>query len=421
MPRLTQPRTGEPIKLVQTATGEWRYQVVLTATPRGAAKRQQVRRNFPGTAEGLREARAFVDETRTSVRNGEPVVRSTVTISELCDRWLKVREADVLSGELRRVTLEGYSNWLKPVRTFMGARRVVDVRYSDVEAFKAWALREGRAHAKTPTGLKPRAVAGSLGVLGQVLQLAVRDRLITANPAADVERPSRKRSETGVSHWTVEQVARFVREADSEPLPLAVGLRLIACGMRRSEVVGQTWDALSLDTETAAVVQGRVALSSGKAEALTDPKSWASRRFVPYEVLAPGTTRLLRQLWVAAGQPAQGLVVADRDGKPARPHGVAPGPFVVLDPLGRPMRPEVLSDAFQRVAKRAGLPKIKMHAVRHSIATDLAADPTVPDIAAATLLGHDVATFHATYAQRTNEAAQLAAAAIGKRLRAASE
>jgi hypothetical protein len=47
----------------------------------------------------------------------------------------------------------------------------------------------------------------------------------------------------------------------------------------------------------------------------------------------------------------------------------------------------------------------------------LAADPAVPDVDAAALLGHDVATFHAAYARRTEAGAARAAAAAGSALR----
>lgn len=369
MPRLTEPRPGEPIRL----TPAGRYRVVLDIAPPGA-KRKQLSRNFPT----LKAAREFVVQTRADLSRQTYSAPNKVTVEDVLDRWLTACEADT---GLRRVTVEGYRAWLLPARRYFAGRPVTTVRHSDVEAFKGWALREG---ARDGTALSPRAVAGTLGVFRRALQVAVRDGVIPANPAEGVKRPSAKRTE---DLWTADDLATFREAADEDPL--AGALRLVLCGLRRSEVLGLTWG----DVDPAGLVrvrQGRVALSDGTT-ATGAPKSSASARTVAVEALQPGTLALLGER-----------------GPDSR--------LVVLDAVGQPLRPEVLSDRFRRIAEHAGLPPIRMHAVRHSLATILAADPAVPDVDAAALLGHDVATFHATYARRTEDGAARAAAAAGAAL-----
>jgi len=401
MPRILHPKKDEPIRLLPSN----RYRVVVDTAPKGSPRKQVTR-----TFDSLREARAFVVATRDQINKGTYIAPNTVTVNEMCDRWLRAKESDVLTGDLRRVTLDGYRTWLGPVRRYLGARKVADLRHSDIEDFKAWALREGNAKTKMPSPLGPDAVSGALGLLTRVLHLAVLDRLISINPAAEVERPSRKKKPrlSATRYWTPAQLSAFCQRSDEEPLVWRVALRLVLCGLRRSEVLGLSWDAVDLDAGTVEVRQGRVALADGSTT-IGAPKSRASARVVPVDALYSGTVTMLRDL--RKQQAAERLSVGQAYGSSDS------GGLVFVDQVGRALRPEALSNRFWAVGAAAGLPRIKMHEIRHSLATVLAADSEVADIDAAALLGHDVSVFHAHYAQRSHDAAARAAAAMGGRLR----
>lgn len=436
MPRLTKPKDGEPIKIVTTKRGDVRYVATVTTSAPGSAKRTQSRKSF----RTLKAARAFIAATRAEVAEGRYVARSGVTVAALCDRWLQVRAGDVAAGSIRQVTLDSYRNWLAGVRRYMGDRRICDVKPSDVEGFKAWALTPGSKLPPTkspkvtapddpePRALSARTVVGALGALEQAYELARRDGLVRTNPVSGVKRPSiRKSRTTPVGLWSVDQLVTFLAQIDTErtegreSLPMTVALRLAACGMRRSEVAGLSWDAVDFEGQRVAVLCGRVPLQDGTADAITPPKSARSRRWVYVESLAPGTMALLKDLRMAAGRPACGLVMGEGwggHGAPVRPAEVPMGPLVVAVE-GVPLRPETISSGFHRVSDAAGLPRIKLHNLRHSVATVLANDPDVSDIDAASVIGDDVATFHSTYAQPTDAGTEHAAQRFGARIAAA--
>ena len=42
--------------------------------------------------------------------------------------------------------------------------------------------------------------------------------------------------------------------------------------------------------------------------------------------------------------------------------------LVLIDPLGKPVRPELYSDRFRRLSRQAGLRVIHLHLVRHTLA-----------------------------------------------------
>lgn len=90
--------------------------------------------------------------------------------------------------------------------------------------------------------------------------------------------------------------------------------------------------------------------------------------------------------------------------------------LVVVDALGTPLRPEWYSDHFRRLCTQAGVPRIRLHAIRHTLADALAATPEVAVIDAASLLGHTLAVFQSTYAKSRQDGINRAAATLGAKL-----
>lgn len=87
---------------------------------------------------------------------------------------------------------------------------------------------------------------------------------------------------------------------------------------------------------------------------------------------------------------------------------------MLVDAAGQPMRPEHNSDRFRRSCKVAGVPGIRLHSVRHSVAFLLHRVGVTPADAAA-WLGHDVAVHLSTYLPGSGSAGiAVAGAAIGR-------
>lgn len=105
--------------------------------------------------------------------------------------------------------------------------------------------------------------------------------------------------------------------------------------------------------------------------------------------MVPVTIRLLRSL--SAKQAADRL----RAGEAWEDSG-----YVVVDELGRPVKPRTYSDRFAGLCRTAGVPRIKLHNVRHSLA-QLMIERRVPfDVAAATL-GHTLQVFMTRYVRQS--------------------
>lgn len=79
-----------------------------------------------------------------------------------------------------------------------------------------------------------------------------------------------------------------------------------------------------------------------------------------------------------------------------------PANLVVVNEDGTPVRPETYSELFDRHTKTAGLPRIRLHDLRHTTASLLAA-AGVPVVDASAMLGHDPVVFQRIYAHALEE------------------
>ena len=94
-------------------------------------------------------------------------------------------------------------------------------------------------------------------------------------------------------------------------------------------------------------------------------------------------------------------------------------PWVFPSPTGGPMSPDSVLHMLHRVLKRAGLPKVRFHDLRHTFAT-LALQNGVDVKTVSGMLGHFSAGFTLdTYAHVTTQAQRQAANTMGNILSAA--
>lgn len=389
--RITRPKPGEPIRLIETSSSEPRFRVVLDAGVKPDGKRRQITRTF----RGLGEARAFVTETRASIRRGTFLAPNLDTFDVLAQRWLDSRR------DIRQISRNGYANVLQAVRGKLGYRRVQDLRRSDVDSLVSWLITDGGQRGR---GLSQRSVVYTLGAVKQVLGYAVAEGLIAASPAVGVRAPRKQRGDTReIQVWEPAELLRFRAVADADDW--AAGWRLSLSGLRRSEVLGMRWGALDLNTGMVRVEAGRIALV-GHRVATDDPKSAASWRTVPVESMHPGTVAILRGL--SAHQAADRLAAGT---------AYEQSSYVLVDALGRPVRPEAYSAHFTMLCRQAGVPVVRLHSVRHTLALMMHRAGQAPaDVAA--LLGHTVSVHVGSYVPLTERGAQTAASALGQVLAA---
>jgi integrase len=176
----------------------------------------------------------------------------------------------------------------------------------------------------------------------------VRRGLIDRNPAETVELPVPARPELVV--WTAGQLGEFLGGVVDDDL-YPVFLLLALCGLRRGEAVGLRWRDVDLDTGVLKIRQQFVAV--GSHIVIGEPKSKAGHRTI---ALDAATVQLLRCHRAAQTRQREQL------------GGVDTG-LVFTQPNGTALDPTYVSRHFDRLVAASGLPRIRLHDLRHSSAS----------------------------------------------------
>ena len=149
----------------------------------------------------------------------------------------------------------------------------------------------------------------------------------------------------------------FVQEAANEGNYYGALLTSFFMGTRRSETCALQWGDVDLDNRLIRVRRTLHVLKGG-CVVIEEPKSEKSKRNVPIPKSSP-LVRVLTDLKM--GQKLT-LAVAGMD--------LMPDDWVFARDDFSPIRPQQLTKAFKRVAKRIGRPDMVLHGLRHNYATD---------------------------------------------------
>jgi integrase len=170
--------------------------------------------------------------------------------------------------------------------------------------------------------------------------------------------------------WSPGQLRAFLDQVRGDSL-YAAWLLLATTGMRRGEVAGLRWSDVDLEVGRVSPRRPRVVVDYEVVVSV--PKTAKGRRSL---ALDPVTVTALRQH--RTRQFEQRLAVGPR---------WQDSGLVFTWPDGRPIHPERFSRWFEQHARAAGLPKIRLHDVRHSYAT-VALAAGIPAKVVSERLGH---------------------------------
>ena len=204
--------------------------------------------------------------------------------------------------------------------------------------------------------------------LKRALNVAVRWGDLPRNPALLVQAPRVPPVERVV--LTVAQ-ARQLLEAVKGDRWEALYRVLLALGLRRGEVLGLRWQDVDLDIGMLRVT-GALQRIDHKLER-TAPKTAKSARVLPLPATLVSALRQHQQR--QASQRARKGTLWDEHG------------YVFPSARGTPMEPGNLNRHFAKLLKRAGLPRMRVHDLRHSCASALVAEGIHPKVISQ-ILGH---------------------------------
>lgn len=342
----------------------WTY--VLDISLPGQRRRQKSK----GGYRTKRDALAALNEAQGALQRGLYVEPSKLSVKTfLLDHWLPAIETG-----LRHSTLQGYrsaiTNYVLPR---MGDTRLQTLTPDQLNAFYGELLRSGRKDGKT--GLSPKTVHNVHVMLHKALHDAVRWSYLPRNVAAYSDPPKQTSSGKAMRTWTPEELRSFLEYVADDPL-YAAWVLSANTGMRRGEVLGVRWQDIDFDRRRLSIRQ--TIISVDYRVEIGEPKTARGRRSV---ALDSGTVTALRTHRVKQNQLKLMLGEAWQDND-----------LVFCRDDGSPVHPDRFTQMFDKHVRDSGLPRIRLHDLRHTHATLALAAGIHPKVVSERL-GHSTVAF----------------------------
>jgi integrase len=304
--------------------------------------RERIRVNRVVHARSKHEAEQLLAEMLTGSRAGGAAKPKRWAL----DNWFKHVYANTeLAPRTRETALQAWDLYTAPAFKVLPLHVVtVDDVDRELDRLKGVTSRYDRP-------LAPRTRALWYANLRHALNVAVKKRLIPANPALLTDRaPSSDRS-TERPRWTAEEAAQFLAVSESDRLA-ALWRVLLETGLRPGEAFGLKWSDLAGDVLT--VRRSLIRLRDG------------SVTFGPTKTHATREAQLSPEV-VAALKAHRARQKGER--LKAGRHYHVKDDLMFGTELGEPLRHDVVTRQYKRLVKEAKVPALHLYGLRHTSAS----------------------------------------------------
>ena len=254
--------------------------------------------------------------------------------------WLEVWMENYAKVKLRPSTFKTSQGFLKNhIKPQIGSIPLADLTSLDLQRFYKHLMDGGRVDRieakKKPKGLAPKTVRNIHQMICSAYNLAIEQCLVTKNPTQGCALPKVEHKE--MKTLTADQLSAFFREARDSGVYELYYLDL-ATGLRRGELLGLKWTDVDFQH---GILKIQRAISRQNGKVVEAPlKTKNAYRTLP---LSADAIDVLK----------------------AQKNKVGSSEWVFPSPTGGPMSPDSVLHMLQRVLKRAGLPRIRFHDLRH--------------------------------------------------------
>jgi integrase len=270
---------------------------------------------------------------------GLPVVKETQTVQQYLTAWLSDMRVHLRPRSYTRYDVAVRLHLLPA----LGNVKLAKLSQQQIARLYAQKLKEG---------LAPATVARIHAVLHKALADAERLELVQRNVSSLVRAPRPERKD--MATFTPEQARTFLAAIQGDNLE-AFYVLCLTTGMRRGEALALHWKDVDLDQGTLSIRYTLQDLKGG-VFAFSPPKTDKSRRVIKLTQLA--VVALQRQR-----ERQQGQRLAARGAW--QEHDL-----VFTTAIGGPLRGNhILQRHFAPLCERLGLPRIRLHDLRHTVAT----------------------------------------------------
>ena len=310
---------------------------------------------------------------------------SRMTLGEWLDHWLDEYAADTL----RPSTLRSYRQYIRCyIKPYLGNKVVSRVTRMDIQKLYTKLKKEGRIHDHPEYGheLSDTMVLRIHAMLHRCLKDAVTAHVIPRNPTDGATVP--KAGYKPKQILTREQMETFLAAVEQNEIWRDFFYTELTTGLRRGEICGLMWQDFDEAHGTLTIRRTIHAERGGRLTA-GETKTGAGKRII---TLPPSTAQLLSE---------------------RRKRSYTE--WIFPDPLRpeRPTRPNAAYVRMKELLKKAGLPSIRFHDLRHTFATHALASG-VDAKTLSGILGHTQASFTLdTYTHVTGDMQKRASEIVG--------
>lgn len=209
-----------------------------------------------------RELDKFVEE----IKNGNNI-SSNINFITFAQKWLD----DYAKPNLRERTVQGYKDYLNlRLIPYFGNMNLSDIQLYDIQKF---------VNSLSST-LSSETIRKYKNCLSCIFNYAVRWNFLKFNPCNGVIIPKGLDTSVKPVFLTKDEVEQLLLYLNTEDLKHQIIVRLaLQCGLRRSEILGLTWNAIDFKNNTISIYQATTTIR-GVGTVISDTKNQSSIRTI---------------------------------------------------------------------------------------------------------------------------------------------
>lgn len=322
-----------------------------------------------------KEAYEKLRELITEYRNVELTEDSQITVEEWMQKWMD----EYMLFSIREQTWKSYESVIRLyIIPNLGNKKVASLTTSVVQKFYNKLLSEGKSGS---------LVRDAHLILHQAMDVAVKENIIAKNPTSGAKTPKVEYKPKNILNET--QLEMFMDAIKEDELWYDFFYTEITTGLRRGELCGLKWCDFNETTGQLNVVR-TVTTHKGGGLKTGETKTQKGTRTI---YLPPSTVKLL----------------SERKNKVS-----SEWIFTNFYDNSKPINPSTAYLRLKAILKKAALPSIRFHDLRHTFATH-ALSSGVDARTLSGILGHTNASFTLdTYTHVTNDMQKNASVIVGR-------